>query len=171
MRTKVVQDDAVGTADADQEVIRTSGLGKRYGSVDALAGLDLRVPRHSVVGFAIRSRIGYLRETLELTPRFFYRGPPAPLAARIDESLDLVDLADRGDRPVAALSGGERQRLGIAQAEINHPELLILDEPAASLDPRGRRDVLEILAQLRSRATVFYSTHLSTTSNESAAAS
>jgi len=58
------------------------------------------------------------------------------------------------------LSGGERQRLGIAQAQINHPDLLILDEPAAALDPIGRRDVLEIMRRLRKHATIFFSTHI-----------
>jgi len=58
------------------------------------------------------------------------------------------------------LSGGERQRLGIAQAQVNYPDLLILDEPAASLDPLGRRDVLEVLHRLRKHTTVFYSTHI-----------
>ena len=57
-------------------------------------------------------------------------------------------------------SGGERQRLGIAQAQVNYPDLLILDEPAASLDPLGRRDVLEVMSKLRKYATIFYSTHI-----------
>lgn len=57
-------------------------------------------------------------------------------------------------------SGGERQRLGIAQAAINDPELIILDEPASALDPLGRRDVLKILESFRGRSTVFYSTHI-----------
>ena len=57
-------------------------------------------------------------------------------------------------------SGGEKQRLGIAQAAINDPELIILDEPASALDPLGRRDVLKILESFRGRSTVFYSTHI-----------
>jgi ABC-2 type transport system ATP-binding protein len=50
--------------------------------------------------------------------------------------------------------------LGIAQAQVNYPDLLILDEPAASLDPLGRHDVLEVLSRLRKHATIFYSTHI-----------
>ena len=50
--------------------------------------------------------------------------------------------------------------IGIAQAQINYPDLIILDEPAASLDPMGRRDVLEVLERLRKHTTVFYSTHI-----------
>jgi len=63
-------------------------------------------------------------------------------------------------RLLEAQAGGERQRLGIAQAEVNYPDPLILDEPAASLDPQGRRDVLEVMSRLRKYATIFYCTHI-----------
>lgn len=120
----------------------------------------------------IRSRTGYLaqdprfyghmtaRETLEFAARFFFGGPSSGIRARVDETLELVGLADKADRSIKGFSGGERQRLGIAQAQINHPELLILDEPAAALDPVGRRDVLDIMERLRGRTTIFYSTHI-----------
>ncbi len=120
----------------------------------------------------IRARIGYLpqeprfyehhtvRETLDFTARFFFKGPATAIKRRIEEMLDLVGLEGKADRKVKALSGGERQRLGIAQAQVNYPDLLILDEPAASLDPLGRRDVLEVLHRLRKHTTVFYSTHI-----------
>lgn len=79
---------------------------------------------------------------------------------RIEETLNLVGLDNKADRPVKGFSGGERQRLGIAQAQINHPDLLILDEPAASLDPQGRHDVLEVMERLCKHTTIFYSTHI-----------
>ncbi len=120
----------------------------------------------------IRTRVGYLpqdprfyehmtaRETLEFTARFFFQGPDAAIDERVDEMLELVDLTYKADRPVGNFSGGERQRLGIAQAQVNYPDLLILDEPAASLDPLGRRAVLEIMSRLRKYSTIFYSTHI-----------
>jgi ABC-2 type transport system ATP-binding protein len=100
------------------------------------------------------------RETLDFTARFFFTGPDLEIAKRVDEMLELVDLADKADRPISGFSGGERQRLGIAQAQVNYPDLLILDEPAASLDPLGRRDVLDVMERLRKHCTIFYSTHI-----------
>ncbi len=121
---------------------------------------------------AIRQRVGYLaqephyyeymsaRETLRYTARFFFKGPAKAIEERITNTLELVGLSDKADRPLRGFSGGERQRLGIAQAQINYPDLLILDEPTASLDPQGRRDVLEVMERLRKHTTIFYSTHI-----------
>ena len=121
---------------------------------------------------AVRRRVGYLaqdpryyehmtaRQTLRYTARFFYRGPHDLIEARIEEVLGLVGLDDKADRPIKGFSGGERQRLGIAQAQVNYPDLLILDEPAAALDPQGRRDVLTVMETLQKYTTIFYSTHI-----------
>lgn len=131
--------------------------------------LGMDIVRDSV---DIRNRIGYLpqdarfyehmtaRQTLEYTASFFYAGPQAEIDKRVKEMIELVGLDGKADRPIQGFSGGERQRLGIAQAEINYPDLLILDEPAASLDPQGRRDVLEVMSRLRKYATIFYCTHI-----------
>mgnify|MGYP001086389585 CR=1 FL=1 len=127
------------------------------------------VARESV---EVRKRVGYLaqdpryyehmtaRQVVGYTARFFYRGPKDLIEARVQEVLELVGLEDKADRPMRGYSGGERQRLGIAQAQVNYPDLLILDEPAASLDPMGRHDVLEVMEKLRKYTTIFYSTHI-----------
>ncbi len=143
------------------------GLAKPTQGSGKLFGLD--IVRESV---EIRKRVGYLaqdprfygrmtaRETLRHTARYFYSGPQAAIESRINETLELVGLEEKADRSITGFSGGERQRLGIAQAQINHPDLLILDEPAAALDPRGRRDVLAVMERLRKHTTIFYSTHI-----------
>jgi ABC-2 type transport system ATP-binding protein len=82
------------------------------------------------------------------------------LRQRVGEVLEIVGLTDAAHRRVGGYSGGMRQRLGIGQAIINQPRVLFLDEPVSSLDPEGRRDVLEIVSRLRGVATVFMSTHI-----------
>ena len=80
--------------------------------------------------------------------------------ARAGTVLERVGLADAADRRIGGYSSGMRQRLGIAQALVSGPSLLILDEPVSSLDPEGRRDLLALIAELRERATIIFSTHV-----------
>lgn len=119
-----------------------------------------------------RSRIGYLpqdpsffprakvRGILRFVVRRYLDGPRASLDAKVDETLDVVGLTDLANRKVKALSGGELRRLGIAQAIIGDPALLILDEPSVGLDPEGRHQVLMLLDRLKENMTIFYSSHI-----------
>jgi ABC-2 type transport system ATP-binding protein len=182
------------------------GLQKRYGSVVALAGVDLTVEPGELVGLIgangagkstlmkiacglvrpttgtvmvcgapassreARRSLGYLAE--------LFRFPGWSTATEVlalhqqlagstggrterDELLELVELADAADRRVEGMSKGMQQRLGIAQALIGDPKLLLLDEPTSALDPAGRRDVRTLLLGLRQRGTgVLLNSHL-----------
>ena len=118
-----------------------------------------------------RQQIGYLpehpetysfltgRELLHMAGRLFCMRGQA-LKDRIHLLLDQVGLADAADRRIGTYSRGMMQRIGIAQALINDPDLVILDEPTGGMDPLGRMEIRRIIADLRSRGkTVFFSSH------------
>ena len=134
----------------------------------AVHGIDVRGS-----GLLARSQIGYLPQDpvfpshqtvrgVVATAGRLYPGHPhgSALRRRVDELIDRVGMADKAKRRMAGLSGGERQRVGVAQALIGDPDLVILDEPSAGLDPTGRRDMLNLIDELRTETTVFYSTHI-----------
>ena len=97
------------------------------------------------------------REVVELSRALL--GSIAPESA-VDEVLDTAGLADDADRKVSGYSRGMLQRLGLAATIVNEPELLLLDEPAAALDPAGRREVLDLLSAMKGRSTVLFSSHI-----------
>jgi ABC-2 type transport system ATP-binding protein len=124
----------------------------------------------STAGNDVRSQIGYLPdvpgfypwmtavELVEYAGRLFGIGP-ATVRERAESLLEMAGLSDVRTK-VGGFSRGMKQRLGIAQALINAPSVLLLDEPTSALDPIGRREVLEMIASLRGRTTVFFSTHI-----------
>jgi ABC-2 type transport system ATP-binding protein len=124
----------------------------------------------STAGNVVRSRIGYLpdvpgfypwmtaMELVEFAGRLFGI-EPTTLRGRAESLLEMAGLADVKSK-VGGFSRGMKQRLGIAQALINAPSVLLLDEPTSALDPIGRREVLDMIASLRGRTTVFFSTHI-----------
>ena len=190
------------------DMLRITGLCKRFGDKEVLKGLDLNVPAGSIFGFigvngagkttamktvlgllkadsgeiyvngervvygqtATNRYIGYLPDVPE-----FYGFMTAPeyldfcgeisgmskteTTIRRDELLTLVGLKDEKHR-VGGYSRGMKQRLGIAQALLNRPKLLICDEPTSALDPVGRKEILDILLLVREQTTVLFSTHI-----------
>src|SRR5262249_9474736 len=84
----------------------------------------------------------------------------ADLRRRIDAALEVTGLTDVASRRIGGYSGGMRQRIGLAQALVNTPEASFCAAPVSSLDPAGRHEILEVIAGLRDRTTVFMSTHI-----------
>lgn len=131
-----------------------------------VAGMDI-----ATGGVALRRRMSFLdqapqyygwmrgSELLEFVGELFgLRG--GALRSRVNEALAITGLTNDAHRRIGGYSGGMRQRLGLAQALINQPEVLLLDEPVSALDPEGRHDILEVIAGLRGKSTVFMSSHV-----------
>ena len=154
-----------------------NGAGKTT-TLGILSGLDFptsgsaRILGHDIVRDAptVRRLTGVLpdvpgfyawmtaRDVLTMAGRLFQL-PDLLLRERIEIVLDLADLTDvKG--PVGGYSRGMKQRLGIAQALIDAPPVLLLDEPTSALDPLGRKDVLDVISALAGRTTVFFSSHI-----------
>jgi len=192
------------------EVISTTDLNKRYGSIEALRGLNLRV-EEGIFGFIgpngsgetttiklllgalrpdrgearvlgydcfresleVRRRVGVLHERAEYPKEMsgseylafvgslygFRKEEARSKANRLLESLNLKEAADRS---IGGYSAGMKQRLGLAQALIGDPKLVILDEPTANLDPLGRAELLEIIKALHKdqKVSFFIASHV-----------
>src|SRR5699024_3446119 len=119
----------------------------------------------------IREKIGYLPQH----PTFYnwmtgqqfliycaklYRFSKTTAKQRADELLNKVGLMDAKNKRIGTYSGGMKQRLGIAQAILHTPNLLILDEPVSALDPIGRREILTLMEDLKKEMTILFSTHI-----------
>ena len=190
------------------DMLRISGLEKRFGDKQVLKGLELTVPEHSIFGFvgkngagktttmktvlgllradageiwvngeevvygqtATNRHIGYLPDVPMFYPfmtaseYLHFCGEITGLRRaetenRSRELLELVGLAGEKHR-IRGFSRGMKQRLGIAQALLNQPKLLICDEPTSALDPVGRKEILDILLAVREQTTVLLSTHI-----------
>ena len=190
------------------DMLRISGLEKRFGDKQVLKGLELTVPEHSIFGFvgkngagktttmktvlgllradageiwvngeevvygqtATNRHIGYLPDVPMFYPfmtaseYLHFCGEITGLCRaetenRSRELLELVGLAGEKQR-IRGFSRGMKQRLGIAQALLNRPKLLICDEPTSALDPVGRKEILDILLAVREQTTVLLSTHI-----------
>ncbi len=120
---------------------------------------------------AVRRRLGYLPQEFGYYPGFTVREfvayvawlkdmPAAETPAAVERAVARVGLGDRIDAKVRTLSGGMVRRVGIAQAIVNDPRVLLLDEPTAGLDPEQRVEFRELLRELGASATVIVSTHL-----------
>lgn len=118
---------------------------------------------------AARERLGYLPETVPLYPEMTVEGYLAfvgrirrldDLWERIDDVLEDVHLLDRAESYIGALSKGMRQRVGLAQALLHDPEVLILDEPTIGLDPKQVVEVRQLIQELGERHTILLSTHI-----------
>ncbi|MDQ6679270.1 MAG: ABC transporter ATP-binding protein [Acidobacteriota bacterium] len=134
--------------------------------------------RASVAGFdtleqpmEVKKRIGYLPESPPLYPEMDVREylsfvgklkgiPGKDVPRRVDEVMDRCAVADMKDRLIGRLSKGYRQRVGLAQAILHNPEVLILDEPTSGLDPKQIIETRELIASLAGDHTIILSTHI-----------
>lgn len=89
-----------------------------------------------------------------------YDIPKEEVKRRTDELLKLVNLNKSRNKKIGKFSRGMKQRLGIAQALINNPKIILLDEPVSALDPIGRKEVMDVIGSLAGKVTVFFSTHI-----------
>jgi ABC-2 type transport system ATP-binding protein len=134
------------TPDAGLVLVRGMDIRNRDSDVKTIVGAQLQA---SGLPDAMTPR-----QALRLCASFYRR------AARPGELIERFHLTEKADARYASLSGGQRQRLALAMAFVNEPEIVVLDEPTAGLDPPARRDLHELIAAQRSAGrTILFSTH------------
>lgn len=144
----------LGLLQADAGEISVCGENVRYGDTRTNRFIGYLPDVPEFYGFMTAKE--YMRLCGDITGM-----PSALIRTKSEELLDLVGLADVKKR-IGTFSRGMKQRLGIAQALLNEPRLLICDEPTSALDPIGRREILDILLKVKGRTTVLFSTHVLT---------
>jgi len=143
-----------------------TGLAHATAGRARVLGIEVTAHQHEIA-----QQIGYLPEEPAfyawMTPREFldYVGrvfglPTKERSTRTNELLALAGLEEAAKRRIGGFSRGMRQRLALAQALMNRPKVLFLDEPASALDPEGRKEVFDFIEHLRGQCTVFMSTHI-----------
>ncbi len=143
-----------------------TGLARPNGGRAAIDGIDVTSRDRAVARL-----IGHLPEEPAfypwMTPVEFvdhaariFGLPAAERGRRVNDLIEQVGLGAARARRIGGFSRGMRQRLGLAQALVNRPRVLLLDEPASALDPAGRKEVLDLIDGLRGQCTVFMSTHI-----------
>lgn len=143
-----------------------TGLAHATGGSATVDGLDVATRAD-----AVQSRIGYVAQSpafynymsgmeflLWVASLFHLDGKTA--RSRAEELLKRLSLWEARNRSIGGYSGGMKQRLAIAQALMNRPKLLFLDEPVSALDPIGRHEILSLIDELRSETTIFMSSHV-----------
>ncbi|MFJ7934047.1 ATP-binding cassette domain-containing protein [Sporosarcina sp. NPDC096371] len=155
-------------------LIGPNGAGKTT-TLSMLAGLvsptDGKIQFQGNAGQDIRSIIGFLPQypkffpwlsALEFTEMAARLSGVATRQATVEakKTLEFVGLGEAMTKKTGTFSGGMKQRLGLAQAIVHQPKLLLLDEPVSALDPVGRRQVMNLLKELQQKTTILYSTHI-----------